>query len=283
MNKVLIFLSLLSTGLILEGCASNVPKTTDAGVVPNSSIETDSQRTGNSSPTNITTTNKTITWGTSETRPNDPQENSRAEIPAKPDLSGSWVLNKKLSDNPEEKFKETIKQARNTKGGSSSGRGDSGRSGRRGGGMKGGASSGGRSGKRGSQDSSLQNLQALLNASETLVLNHKEPMLLIVTDDGRKQRIFTSNLVDSVSANGGLQKQTTTAYWKQDILVVETTIDTGPKLIHRYKLLNHQHRLLISTAIQLPGASNAILINRVYELADERTEASKYAIIPTDN
>jgi hypothetical protein len=253
MHKILIILVLLSTGLILAGCSSNLPKAADSGIVNSSHIETFHQRTGSGSPANIATANKTITWNTSD--------NGSSGQQAKPDLSGHWILNKELSDNPQERIKAALQQARNTKGESSSGRG----------------------GRRSGQDSSFHKLQALLSASETLILTHKDPMLLIVTDEGRKQWISTDNRGASISANGGMQQKVTTAGWEQDILIVETTSDSGPQLIQQFKLITEMHQLLVSTAIQLPESSKAILINRVYKLANIGTDTTKRTIISTGN
>lgn len=291
MKEIPVYFALLGAGLILAGCTSNIPKATDMEIADDSSIETDNKKAGNSNPTKIVTANNAITWSTSDTSSNNRQAQPKADVPAKPNLSGSWILNKNLSDNPQEKIKETMKQARSSKGGSRSSTGGFEPSGgRRGGGMKG---SGGRRGRKGDtssddqggksdgQDSAFRELQALLSVSETLVLTHEDPMLLIVTNNGEKQRIFTDNRGSSVSANSATQQKVTTAGWEKGILVVEITSNSGPQLIQRYRLITDPHKLLVSTVMLHPKLPKALLINRVYEPAKVRTDKSKTTILST--
>ncbi|MEN8179559.1 MAG: hypothetical protein ABFS39_13210 [Pseudomonadota bacterium] len=203
-------------------------------------------------------------------------------LPVRPDLSGLWTLNREMSDNPREKIKEATQQARSASRGQGHSRGGMGRGGQRSGGMGGRPSSArmvGRGRGRPGGESMSQGLRALLNGPETMELTHEEPMLLIVTDDGKRQRVFTDMRGASVSAMGGMDQNVTIAGWEQDVLVIETTTSLHPRLIQEFKLDADTHRLLVRTIVQPLWLAEKIIINRLYEAAEVQMHTNKNAAL----
>lgn len=197
---------------------------------------------------------------------------------SKPNLSGTWTLNKELSDNPQEKIKESRQQAGNSKGnkGKGGGSGGGGRGGKGGGGKRGGAENRSQANKgHGRRQARLpQELWTLLKASETMKLRHEEPLITIMTKDGQRQRIYTDFRGASISASGGMQQQVTTAGWENDILVVETTMDSG-SIIQRYKLNISSRQLFVSSLILTSSLPKPVQFNRFYEVFEAKTEANR--------
>ena len=128
---------------------------------------------------------------------------------SRPDFSGHWTLDAKASDDPRERVKQAMKQAR------SNGQG------MRGGGMGGGGMGGKRQG-RGSQEGTggrsempFDDRAALVATAKTLDITHEDPMLLIADENDRHQRLFTDFRGISVSASGGrpLRAGKVTCWW----------------------------------------------------------------------
>ncbi len=187
-----------------------------------------------------------------------------AEPKAKPDFSGSWSLDTKASDDPQEKMKEIAQAMRQNSGGGRGMRGGSGGQGR-GGGMGGGRRGSGASGGAGGRgEMASGDLFALAAVSRTLDITHEDPTLLIADENDRRQRLFTDFRGASVSASGGLQQRVTVAGWEGAVLVVETTLNNGSKLIQRYQANAERSQLTISSAVHLPGMQPA-LFRLVYD------------------
>lgn len=168
------------------------------------------------------------------------------------DLSGSWLLDTEASDDPEKRIREAMKSMMQAGGG---GRGMSGGSpGRgRGGGMGGGQQGRGPAGGMGSRGQRPQaELAALATTSPSLEITHEDPMLLIVHEGSRTQRLYTDFRGATVSANGGLDQRVTVAGWEGAVLVVETITNGGLRLIQRYQMDIATDRLVIASAIHLP-------------------------------
>ena len=152
---------------------------------------------------------------------------------SRPDFSGHWVLNAKASDDPVEKTKEAMKQAKGGRrgmGGTSGGQG-------RGGGMGGmGGMGGGRQGRgspegMGGRSEPSPEMSALIACAKKLDITHEDPMLLVSDENDRRQRVFTDFRSASVSASGGMQQRVAVAGWEGTALVVETTMSNGSKLV----------------------------------------------------
>jgi hypothetical protein len=170
---------------------------------------------------------------------------------SRPDFSGHWTLDAKASDDPQERIKQAMKQAR------------SGGQGMRGGGGGGGGMGGKRQG-RGSQEGMggrsempFDDRAALVAPAKTLDITHGDPMLLIVDENDRHQRLFTDFRGISVSASGGAQPQAAVAGWEGDVLVVESRMNHGSRLVQQYRIDAETGRLMISSAVELPNLQEA--------------------------
>ncbi|MFZ3174313.1 MAG: hypothetical protein WA146_05400 [Thiobacillus sp.] len=166
---------------------------------------------------------------------------------SRPDFSGHWTLDAKASDDPQERVKQAMKQARN--GGQ---------------GMRGGGGMGGKRQGRGSQEGMggrsempFDDRAALVATTKTLDITHEDPMLLIVDENDRHQRLFTDFRGISVSASGGAQPQAAVAGWEGDALVVESRMNHGSRLVQQYRIDAETGRLMISSAVELPNLQEA--------------------------
>lgn len=181
---------------------------------------------------------------------------------SRPDFSGHWVLNTKASDDPMEKAKEAMKQAK------AGGRGMGGGQGR-GGGMGG---MGGRRQGRGSPEGMggrgmlPSEMSALIASAGKLDITHEDPMLLVSDENDRRQRVFTDFRGASVSASGGMQQRVAVAGWEGAALVVETTMSDGSKLVQNYQIDANTGQLTISTSAnrpEMPPVSYRLVYDRL--------------------
>jgi len=94
---------------------------------------------------------------------------------------------------------------------------------------------------------------ALVATAKTLDITHEDPMLLIADENERQQRLFTDFRGVSVSASGGGQQQPAVAGWEGDVLVVESRMNHGTRLVRQYRIDAETGRLMISSAVELPN------------------------------
>lgn len=178
----------------------------------------------------------------------------------KSDLSGYWVLNRELSDDIKEKMRQIAETSGGKgRGGARGGMGGGGRGGDGPKGMPGGAQT------KDAQGGSRNGLADLMRPSRVLRISHQEPMLTITNDRGRKKTLFTDNRGTSVSASGGMNQEVSTCGWEQGALVVETTLDSGQRLIQRYELEENGEQLSIIANMQTPKPTEVVAIKQVYE------------------
>ena len=209
--------------------------------------------------------NKTNVWG-------DLNTHGSNVLLAKPNLTGTWVLNADLSENPQEELKESMRQSGNSRGG----KGMGGRGGG-GGGEHGGKGNGGKRGdgnsrnkKKRRQGSLPQSLHALLNAPEILELNHEEPLLTFITKEGQ-EKVYTDFRSTSVSSSSKLNQKITIAGWENNVLIVENTISAG-RFIQQFNLDPSSGQLWINTQIITSRLPKPVKFSRVYELLKTETE-----------
>lgn len=173
---------------------------------------------------------------------------------SRPDFSGLWSLNVESSDNPEEKRKEITKamrQTRDGKRGMGSGSGGHEREGGGGGAMGRGMGRGAQGHMGGNAMRPSRELLTLIIAAEQIDIRHEEPMLLITAGSDQRQRLFTDFRGASVSASGGFQQRVSVAGWEGSSLVVETTLNSGAKLIQTYQLDLETGQLVIAAEARL--------------------------------
>lgn len=187
-----------------------------------------------------------------------------------PDFTGSWVLNKSLSDDIQQVMMKATGGANRGGGGGgkSGGGGRGGGGGRRGGGGGGGGGSmggqpdGGQSGdnpqaQKRSEEMKLQlsSLEVFQDGLELNITDGLEITRLLHTD-GREEKIWTQR-----------GEATATANWEADTLVVEwkTSQDTTART--RYYQLNENGKLLtVRELIRIPGSKEMVNVQLVYNL-----------------
>ena len=206
---------------------------------------------------------------------------SQAEEAAKPDLSGTWQLNKEESDDPREKMME----ARRRGGAGSGGRGGGGGGGRRGfggpGGGRGGGGfggpgggGGGRGGGRGGfggpgggrgGDGARGGGAERFLALETLTIRQDGAELVIV-DASDRSRSFTIDGEKRAVEMGIGGEATVVAKWKKERLVVATSTERG-KISETYELETDSGRLVVTTKMKGEGPMGGMALRRVYDPA----------------
>ena len=180
---------------------------------------------------------------------------------SRPDFSGIWMLNAKASDDPQEKAKEAMKQARSAGRGKEGGSGGQGRGGGMGSGRQGRSSPEGMEGRNKMPSSDMS---ALIATAQKLDIAHKDPLLLITDENTQRQHIFTDFRGASVSANGDLRQRVTIAGWEGTALVVETTLRSGTKLVQNFQIDAKTDQLIISAVSHLP-AMQPVSFRLVYD------------------
>ncbi len=192
------------------------------------------------------------------------QQLSTPDSSARPNFTGDWILNIKVSDDPLEKAREAIRASRQSRGGGSSGM--IGRGGGKGGGMvRGGMGSRGQGhqGMYGSGTLSSGELPALFVPAHELHIKHKEPLLQITNENDQRERIFTDFRGGSISTNGGMQQRVSVAGWEGAVLVVETTM-LEKKLTQSYQINEETGQLVISSSA-LVSATQPVSYRLVYD------------------
>jgi hypothetical protein len=166
-------------------------------------------------------------------------------------LSGTWKLNKDLSDDPQKKIKED---------GDSHAAGGSGRwGGRRGGGIGRGGSGG--PGPEEGQRFSLEDDNA---AMKLLKIRHQEPELSIEDASGRQHTLYTDGRkVEEERSLGGTTAMR--AQWKEGRIVVTTEPERGPKLTEIYAVAADGSQLTVTIRVEARARGRAVEFRRVYD------------------
>lgn len=165
-------------------------------------------------------------------------------------LTGTWKLNKGLSDDAQQK----IKEARDDSGG--------------GGGSGHGMHRGGFGGRRPRSDSDTNSesprpsLEENASALQLIKIQHQEPQLTIEDGVGRQHKLFTDGrkIEEERSLGGTTQMR---AVWKDARIVVTTEAEKGPKLTETYAVAADGSQLTVTSRFE--GRGRAIEIRRVYD------------------
>ena len=107
-------------------------------------------------------------------------------------------------------------------------------------------------------------MSELIAATGSLDITHADPMLLIVDENAQRQRLFTDLRGASVSASGGLRQRVAVAGWEGAVLVVESTMSNGLKLIQHYQIDADTGQLMIS-AVAHPSETRPVSFRLVYD------------------
>src|SRR5262245_20793976 len=166
-------------------------------------------------------------------------------------LSGTWKLNKDLSDDPQQKMRD----ARNESGGGGS------HSGGRHGGM--GRGGGGRSGGSGSGEDAQRPLEDMAAALQQLKIDHQDPALTIEDGLGRQHHLFTDGRkIEEERSYGGTTE--IHAAWKDGRIVVTTRSEKGPKLTETYAVAADGSQLTVTSKVET-RRGGSVEIRRVYD------------------
>jgi hypothetical protein len=156
-----------------------------------------------------------------------------------PNFTGTWRLNRGLSDKPEEKVKEAI-----------------GNRGRALGRMMGG---------RGAKDRMKENAAM----ADVLRITHNDPEFQVTGNNDLTRRLFTDGRkVNNTTPNG--ESLETTARWQGSQLVVVTQRANGGKLTQTYSLERGGRQMIVSTQITGQRLDRPIEIRLVYDAEAEQ-------------
>ena len=168
------------------------------------------------------------------------------------DLSGTWLLNYELSDDPR---------------GNPVAVGDDGRRGRGGG-------FGGRNGRAGDgidpeklrkRMSGVREAFAdLLTAPRRMTIVQQESESVLTYDDGRLVRLIPDGREHAGIAGQGIKVIRKTS-WDAGALRAEIRIESGPKLIHVLEPRLHGKQLVATTTVEPHGDNDGLELRRIYD------------------
>ena len=186
----------------------------------------------------------------------------------RPDLTGVWLLNWELSDNPRAQVPP--------------GAGEEGRRRRPvgpGGGGFGGPGFGGRSGGFGSpfpEDreasgregaAQFQAVADLLAAPRQMTITHDAREILFTYDDGRYVRLVPDAREHAGIAGG--TRVTRKVRWEGDTLVAEIKLESDQKIVHEFELHLDGEQLVVTTTLEPRGSQDELQLRRVFDAAGE--------------
>ncbi|MGE5175469.1 MAG: hypothetical protein ACM3JJ_03765 [Hyphomicrobiales bacterium] len=179
-----------------------------------------------------------------------------------PDLSGTWILNPKQSDDMAAKLRAGMEARRERMGGGGyGGRGGGGYGGRGGGGYGGrGGGGGGWGGPRGGF------MQSVLRQPDTLEVNESGVQIQMI-EPGRIPVVLYPDGKDHTREVGEDASVTDHASWKSGALVVETKFGRGGKVTEAYALSKDGATLTIDAKMEPPRGGDTIEVKSVYEKA----------------
>jgi hypothetical protein len=185
-------------------------------------------------------------------------ESSPTSASARPNLSGTWTLNKDLSDDPRQKMQQ--------------GMGSAGGSGGGGGGWQGGRGRGGGTG--GSGGGMMQELSQLK-------IDQTDASVKIT---GASGRLITQTAENSSSGSGpsaqsgqgdGAQFSPPIAQWQGNKLVSVTEGRRGGKTTRTYELSPQGNQLVVTTKIENERLNTPVTIRQVYDPAKAGATSSQ--------
>jgi len=210
-----------------------------------------------------------------------------------PDLSGGWILNRELSEDPAEKMRELREDLRRggfggpggrggtgSFGGAPGGRGGAGGlgGGRTGGDLGGGSDGGfsvrppGAEGRGRGPGSFRQIMNLVMHGAEQIVIADRDASIAI-TSDGRRLVLRTDGKkIERLTSSG--QKVEIKAKWKGDELRVERKIQNGPKVKVTYKLDKKSGRLEVRTEVSGHLMPRSVKVKRIYDRQPESEQAN---------
>ena len=191
----------------------------------------------------------------------------------RPDLTGVWLLNWELSENPRAQVPSGAGDGdrRRRPVGPGSGGGGFGGPGRGG--------FGGRSGRFGSPSpddrdaraldraAQFQTVADLLTAPRQMTIRHDAREILFTYDDGRYVRLVPDDRVHAGIAGG--TRVTRQARWEGDTLIAEIKLESNHKIVHEFALRLDGEQLVVTTTLEPRGSQDELKFRRVYAASGE--------------
>ena len=185
-----------------------------------------------------------------------------------PDLSGVWVLNYELSDDPRRQVPLEVGERPRSRGPTGGGFGGFG-----GGGF--GAGGGGWNGDdRRRIGPSIEEIDALraavadqLTAPRQMTITQDRREILFSYDDGRYVRIVPDGKEHAGIAD--TSRVMRKVHWQGQVLFAEVKFQTNQKIFHQLELRHDGEQLVLITILEARGAQDEVRLRRVYDLAGE--------------
>ena len=183
-----------------------------------------------------------------------------------PDLSGTWEMDKELSEDPMEKMREQRDRGMRSGGGGRSGgmgRGGSGMGGSMGGGRRGGmgGGAGGGRGSAGSPEERRERMRALSESANRLEISQSPDSLRIVFADDRERAFTTDNKKNVIETPMG--EAEIKAKWRDGSLVVKTKTDRRTTT-ETYFLTEGGSLLTVVVEVEGQGPMGSLSFKRIY-------------------
>jgi len=206
-----------------------------------------------------------------------PQPRAKPEqkdLPQKPNVAGSWKLNREESEDARKKIQEARDSNRGGGSGGGSGPYGGGVHGRIGGGYPGGGGPyGGRGGgsQRGSSDEDRQKMQALLTPADSLIIAQQKDkdVEVRVTDDQNHQRVFYTD-GRKIQKSKDDRYQEISAQWLGNRLVSEEKSPRGEKMERTFEVASGGEKLYVTLNVGGDRSRSAVYIHYVYDIVHEK-------------
>jgi hypothetical protein len=187
--------------------------------------------------------------------------------PPAADLSGTWILNAEMSDDPQEELRKWV-QARGVGGGAPAGTG----AGDVGGGSYDVAGGGGGRGMAGIGGGLMAMMERFSQNTEKLTIAQSDPEVTITNAAGQSNMVFTDGrVVESTGEDGGKTKVKTR--WKKDKMIIDIDFPTRPNpaggtltpsLTMTYSL-DKAGRMLLESTVGIGATVPPLSVERVYD------------------
>jgi hypothetical protein len=163
-------------------------------------------------------------------------------------LSGTWKLNKELSDDAHQKMDQARKAQGDVPPSSGGARGA----------WRGGAN----------KDGGPRDPAAFAKAWATLTIHHEDPRLVIADGAGHEHFLYTDGreIAEERPRRGTVE---IAAHWDEDRVVVEMKPERGPSRTETYSVAADGSQLTVVTRIEAHGPMPEITVRRVYDAVKE--------------
>jgi len=184
----------------------------------------------------------------------------RAQAPARPDLTGTWVLNRELTDRVGTGTAPEDADRGGRRAPPGGGMGGPGGMGGRGGGMRGPGAGGGMP-DREEMERRRSAMDAAMRVPSRLIIVNGESGLVVTDEEGVSMRIPVEGKKDTGAVNGVPFE--TTSKWEGAALRVERKFKGGLKVVDHYSVAGEARLLTVTSKIE--GGRGGRTVSRVYD------------------